>query len=401
MGEKRRDNKNRLLQKGEGQRSDGKYYYRYRLDNDKKWHYIYASTLAGLRERKKDVEKAVEQRCSYQEGQATVVEIISRYMELKKSLAENSKRAYGTAINRIKEDPIAAQKISKIRVSDAKKFCVRQLDKGFSYNTISGMKNVLSPAFQMAVDDEYIIKNPFAFKLSDVIPRGQKEKQILTSAQEAELLSFELQYAWYTSQKKRKNPTLKWVGSINSYYNAMVVLLGTGIRVSEMCGLTLNDVDFEENCIYINKQLCRSPNKLYYVTSPKSQSGNRVIPMSKDVRKAFQNEIKQRTPKPFEIDGYKDFVFLTPTGLPQVSFHIQGHIKSLVKWIQKEHDPNFPSITPHALRHTFCSRMQAKLDLKCLQYLMGHSSADITLDVYSHVSVDDVKKAFQHALKTS
>lgn len=401
MGEKRRDNKNRLLRKGEGQRSDGKYYYRYRLDAEKKWHYIYASTLASLREREEDIEKAVTRGCSYQGGQATVIETISRYMELKKTLAENSQKAYGTFINRIKEDHIATQKISKVRVSDAKKFCVRQLDKGYSYNTISGMKNVLSPAFQMAVDDEYIIKNPFNFKLSDVIPRVQKEKQVLTSEQEADLLGYELQYAWYMSQEKKTHPTLKWVGDINSYYNAMVILLGTGLRISEMCGLTLKDVDFEENCIHVNKQLCRSPKMLYYVAPPKSQSGYRIIPMSKEVKNAFQNEIQQRKPKDFEIDGHSDFIFLTPTGLPQVSAHMQGHMKSLLKWIREEHDPDFPSITPHSLRHTFCSRMQAKLDLKCLQYVMGHSSADITLDVYSHVTVDDVKKAFQRALQTS
>lgn len=402
MGEKRRDNKKRLLQKGEGQRSDGKYYYRYKLQGDTKWRYIYASSLATLRERKVDIEKAVQRGCSYVGGQTTVAEAIERYLGIKKTLSVNSKRAYGTALNRIKEDPIIRKKISNVKVSDAKEFCVRQFDRGFSYNTISGMKNILSPAFQMAVDDDYIYKNPFRFNLSDVIPKTQKQRQILSQQQEADLLSYELQYSWYASQKKKEKFTPKKADEINSYYNAMVILLGAGMRISEMCGLTLDDVDFEENCIYINKQLCRTAEKLYYVTPPKSDSGNRVIPMSEDVRNAFQSEIKKRRPlDDFEVDGYRDFIFLTPRGYPQLSTHMQTHMNKLVKWIQDNKDPSFPKITPHALRHTFCSRMQKKIDLKCLQYLMGHSSADVTLDVYSHVSVEDVKAAFNKAVRSS
>lgn len=55
-----------------------------------------------------------------------------------------------------------------------------------------------------------------------------------------------------------------------------------------------------------------------------------------------------------------------------------------------------PRITPHVLRHTFCTNVQqAGLDVKSLQYLMGHSNASVTLDVYTHSSFDSVERAFE------
>ena len=51
---------------------------------------------------------------------------------------------------------------------------------------------------------------------------------------------------------------------------------------------------------------------------------------------------------------------------------------------------------PHVLRHTFCTNVQqAGLDVKSLQYLMGHSNASVTLDVYTHSSFESVERAFE------
>ena len=48
-----------------------------------------------------------------------------------------------------------------------------------------------------------------------------------------------------------------------------------------------------------------------------------------------------------------------------------------------------PKVTPHVCRHTFCSNMaNAGMDIKTLQYVMGHSDVGVTLNVYTHVSFD-------------
>ena len=60
---------------------------------------------------------------------------------------------------------------------------------------------------------------------------------------------------------------------------------------------------------------------------------------------------------------------------------------------------SFPRVTPHVLRHTFCTDMQrAGIDVKSLQYLMGHSNVSVTLDIYTHVNFDAVEEAFGRAV---
>ena len=63
---------------------------------------------------------------------------------------------------------------------------------------------------------------------------------------------------------------------------------------------------------------------------------------------------------------------------------------------EKAYSKPVPHITPHVLRHTFCANVQqAGPDVKSLQYLMGHSNASVTLDVYTHSSFESVEKAFE------
>ena len=132
----------------------------------------------------------------------------------------------------------------------------------------------------MAVEDDIIRKNPFKFKLSDVVPKDAYVRNALTREQQEKYLQFVQDYG-------------------GNYYDDIVILMGTGLRVSELYGLTRSDIDFERHCI-------------------------------------------------------------------------------------------------HVLRHTFCTNVQqAGLDVKSLQYLMGHSNASVTLDVYTHSSFESVERAFE------
>ena len=102
----------------------------------------------------------------------TVIELVTRYMNLKRSLKENSFRAYDSVINRIREEPFGQKQIRHVKLSDAQKAGLCPcMTAGISKNTIGVMQCVVRPAFEMAVDDDILRKNPFKFKLSDVVPR--------------------------------------------------------------------------------------------------------------------------------------------------------------------------------------------------------------------------------------
>ena len=156
----------------------------------------------------------------YAGGEITMAELVDRYINLRRGLKENSTRAYGSAINRIHTDPFGSRMIRSVRLSDGKGWFVSLHDKGLKQNTIGILQSVLRPAFEMAVDDDMIRKNPFKFKLSDVIPNNAYVRSALTKAQQERYLQF-----------------IRDHGKDN-YYDDIVILLGTGLRVSELYGLT-------------------------------------------------------------------------------------------------------------------------------------------------------------------
>lgn len=119
--------------------------------------------------------------------------------------------------------------------------------------------------------------------------------------------------------------------------------------------------------------------------------------MTQDVYEAFKRVISTRPAVKVEmmIDGCSGFLFLDKDNKPKVAMHLQGYMRYAQVRLEKKYDLDFPKITPHVLRHTFCTNaQQAGLDVKSLQYIMGHSNASVTLDVYTHSDYESVKTAF-------
>ena len=82
--------------------------------------------------------------------------------------------------------------------------------------------------------------------------------------------------------------------------------------------------------------------------------------------------------------------------MPKVAMHLENYMRGVQGKFEKAYGKPVPRITPHVLRHTFCTNVQqAGLDVKSLQYLMGHSNASVTLDVYTHSSFESVERAFE------
>lgn len=374
MSEKRRDQKGRILKAGESQRNDGHYMFRY-TDIHKKRRYVYAKTLEELRKKEAEIQRDTVDGIDYAAGEMTVIELVTRYMNLKRSLKENSFRAYDSVINRIREDPFGQKQIRHVKLSDAKSRFVSLHDRGYKQNTIGVMQCVVRSAFEMAVDDDILRKNPFKFKLSDVVPRDAYVRTALSRKQQEQYLQFFMEYGG------------------GNYYDDVVILLGTGLRVSELCGLTKNDLDFERRCIHVRRQLSRTANQPYFISSPKTKSGIRTIPMTDTVYMALKRALMNRASPRAEmlVDGCTGFIFLDRAGKPKVAMHLaRAPAEASVGawWRFPESDPSCAA--PHLL-HQY---QQAGIDIKSLQYLMGLSYASVTLDVYTHTDYNVVKHAF-------
>ncbi|HBJ06242.1 MAG TPA: site-specific integrase, partial [Erysipelotrichaceae bacterium] len=103
--------------------------------------------------------------------------------------------------------------------SDTKEWAIRMKKNGYSYQTINNHKRSLKACFYTALNDDLVRKNPFNWNLSDVLEDDTIHKTALTDEQVNALLSF-----------------LKIDDVYKKYYNAIVVLLYTGLRISELCG---------------------------------------------------------------------------------------------------------------------------------------------------------------------
>ena len=164
------------------------------------------------------------------------------------------------------------------------------------------------------------------------------------------------------------------------------------MRVGEFCGLTVDDIDFENRKIIINKQLVRGIDKKLYIEAPKSNRGVRSIPITPRIYNSLKNLVEKSQQNNIinMVDGYCGFIALKSNNTMATAPDIAMMIKRLKQAYNDTHPAEpIKMLTPHVLRHTFCTNMaNSGMDIKSLQYLMGHADVSMTLDVYAHSSYD-------------
>lgn len=392
MSEKRRDNKNRILRTGESQRKDGRYAYKY-IDAFGRPQFVYAwklvptdRTPAGKREDISLREKEQEIRQDLNDGintagkKMTVYELFKKYLKQQRNARLSTQSTYGYLLEFLSRDKFGARSIDTVKISDVKAWLLELRDNGLAYGTVLFYKRALKPAFKMALHDDCIRKNPFDFSLSTVMKNDTQSRQALTPEQEEKLLAFVQSDVCY-----------------QKHYDEIIILLRTGLRISEFCGLTLNDLDFTNRLINIDHQLIKVAKIGYVVQPPKSENGVRQIPMSEEVYQAFMNILKNRRKQSlFVIDGYSNFLFINRNGVPNVASNYEAMFRNLIKKYNKKNKDQLPKVTPHVMRHTFCTRLaNAGMNPKALQYVIGHSNITITLNLYAHASLETVKSEIQ------
>ena len=388
---KRKDKKGRNLHIGEVQLADGRYRFKY-VDIDGQERCIYSNRLEhtdatpmgkrrmpALREMEMQVQADLFDHILSHGGNISVLTLVKKYIETKVGVRESTKIGYGTVVRMLEKDPFGKKRIDKVRISDAKLWLIKlQQQDGRSYSSIHNIRGVLRPAFQLAMDDDLIRKNPFSFPLVDVVVNDSVRRDAITHEQERNFLKF-----------VREDQHFK------KYYDGIYILFKTGMRISEFCGLTIKDINFKEHTINIDHQLQKKGRIGYYIEEPKTESGVRVIPMSKDVEDCFRRIVRNRKPPKVEpmIDGYTGFLYFDKDGSVMHALHWEHYFKHIVEKYNSIYVEKMPKITPHICRHTYCSHMAtAGMNPKTLQYLMGHADISVTLNTYTHVTLEDVQE---------
>ena len=260
MSGKRRDSKNRILRNGESQRKDGRYAFKY-IDATGKQQFVYSwklektdKTPAGkrddisLREKERMILKDIDDQIVPRGGEMTVIELVQKYLLQKTGVRHNTEANYNFVLNIIKKEEFGKRRIDRVKLSDAKCWLIKLQKDGRGYSTIHSVRGVVRPAFQMAVDDDLIRKNPFEFQLATVVVNDSVTREAITRKQERAFLQF---------VKEDKH--------FCRYYDGIYILFKTGLRISEFVGLTLADVDLKNRKLVVDHQWQRKRNMEYVI----------------------------------------------------------------------------------------------------------------------------------------
>ncbi len=381
---KRKDTKGRVLKNGEYQEENGRYVFKYYVDGKRyvirSWKLVKSDKVPDgkrdglcLRDMEKNIQFKLNEYVKFEGANLTVFELVEKYDAQKLGIRKNTMVGHTTVRRYLEKDPFGKKKIETVRIIDAKQFMIQLKEEGKSYSTLCSYRGVIRPAFRMAVDDELISRNPFDFPISDIMMNNAVKRDALTNDEQKRFLKF-----------------VKEDSHFSKFYEGFYILIHTGMRISEFCGLTYKDVDFKRMTITISKQLQYHGANNYWIEKCKTKSGLRTIPISKndiELMRCFKtlcSQARMRKNQP-EVDGVKGFLYLSEAGKPLVAFQWAKKFEYAVLHHNRIYKKELPKITPHICRHTYCSNMiKAGVNPKVVQYLMGHSSSEITLNIYTY-----------------
>lgn len=326
-----------------------------------------------LREKEVEIQNLLANAVDIDGAKLTLLEVIDRYLEFlynRKELSYHTKIGYNGTINMLSQYRLGHMEIAKIRPEHCEEW-FSDMKKKFKGSSIQKHISLIKRAFEYAVDYDYIRKNPFRRITAD-----RSDSKTIEAIPIIEMNKF-LEFC-------EKDPHSAHC------YDMLYILFWTGLRVSELCGLTIDNIDLDNRLIRVDKQL-QCINHTHIVLKPKTSNGIRYIPMTDGVRKCFKSVLSKRylkgdiEPVCYDERGnaYEGFVFLaTRSRKTIVRSHVEEYLQNCIRRYN-EANPMEPIVKfePHICRHTFATNMQG-LPPKTLQSILGHGNIVTTMNHY-------------------
>lgn len=307
------------------------------------------------------------------------------------NIKETSVRTYKHWFTCYIQPTLGNRYLTQIKPVDIQKLINDYQEKGFAVKTIYSIYGVIFDLFETAYINDRIPKNPAK---NIKLPKQEKvERRVLSTSEQTTFLAH------------LKNE--KWL----PHEPLFVTMLGTGMRVGEVLGLTWDCVDFDRKEIKLDKALVYgksvSDGKYRFTfQTPKTTSSKRIIPMLKEVENALhrqsvaQNRLRQMIGERWQpLEGFENLVFANMSGRPYRETHIRDFLVTIIKEIndkemslaiiEKREPILMEHFSPHSLRHSFATRaFECGLPPKTVQAILGHSSVAMTMDLYTHTTED-------------
>ncbi|KXT88446.1 Integrase [Streptococcus parasanguinis] len=266
-------------------------------------------------------------------------------------------------VEKMTEEHFDGLKLKKITVAYCQRVVI-ELSK--NYVLYNHYLSVINRIFKYAVLMDILNSNPFDKVIKPKSRQTQRKGNFLTKEELKEFL------------KLAQTATL-------SYFFPLVHLMSyTGLRQGEALALKWSDIDFENKKITVNKTAVRIKEKQTLQT-PKTKNSKRVIsidPNTLSILKSWKkDQIKIYFKNGKHFEGDENFIF---TNQRAEWVHIHNFIRYFKRFIA---DHKLKPITPHGLRHTHASLLfSAGVEPKNISDRLGHSTVQITLDLYTHIT---------------
>lgn len=329
-----------------------------------------------LREKEEELNAYLENDIDIDGAKLTLLEVVDRYLNSlynRKKLAHNTKVGYNVTVNTLKQYKLGYIEIGKIRPEHCEEW-LADMKKKYRGSSIQTQISLIKRTFEYALDYDYVAKNPFRRITTD---RSDSKKMDALSVEDMN------RFLDFCSKDTHSSHC----------YDMLYVLFWSGLRASELCGLTLDNIDMDKRMITVDKQL-QCINHTHVVLPTKTMNGVRTIPMTDGVYESFRRIIKNRYLKGYiepvcydeQGNAYEGFVFLaTRSRRTIVRGHVEEYLQNCIKRFNNANPENpIRKFEPHICRHTFATNMQY-LPPKTLQYILGHGNIFTTMDNYVDV----------------
>jgi len=292
------------------------------------------------------------------------------------TMSENGRCTYQGNLDRWIYPALGDLKMPDITPTNITALLLSMQSQGKAHATCVKVYTILHSLFKMAYMSDTVPCNPM-----DKVERPKPRKDEIQGAGVDAYTAEEIKRIFAAL----KQEPLKWQALVR-------LLIDTGIRRGECCGLQWRDVDFKANTITISGNLCYTPQKGVYLDTPKN-GHIRTVDVDPAVMNLLRSLRSEQASKAISM-----WVF-TQEGSAE-PMHPQSPTRYLKK-ISQRYD--IPDLHPHKLRHSFASiAITNGADIASVSEKLGHSDKAVTLRMYTHADQESMKRAsqiFRNALK--
>ena len=288
----------------------------------------------------------------------------------KKTVRPNTVRNYTERYERNIKPVIGKMLLADIKPLHCQKIFLDMADEGYKTTTLYQTRIALFNMLELAKENDVLRYNPCKKSVKSDMGKPSDKKEALTLDVQRKFLE------GATGQ---------------SYENQFRFMLQTGLRTGELVGLEWRHIDFENRVLTIEQSMeYRYKVGEWRLGPPKSQSGYRTIPLTDEAIRILKAQKEKNKKIKYIPEEWKTFIFLSRKGEPVKN---STYDTALFKICDKVGIDRF---SMHVLRHTFATRcIEAGMRPKTLQKLLGHSSIQITMNLYVHVTEDEKKKEIE------